>query len=115
MGEHVILTEVHTFGFCLFHTGRYLMLDLSFFQVTGSKSSVHTPLNYLAIISPPFIPSASTSATMRVFTCMTDLPAISNITKVTVFFGDKLVVYSGMFEAAVREVVSQWEDFHIGE
>jgi vacuolar protein sorting-associated protein 11 len=91
------------------------MLDLSFFQVTGSKSSVHTPLNYLVIVSPPFIPRASTSATMRNFAHMTDLPAGSNIAKVTVFFGDKLVAYSGTFEAAVREVVSQWEDFRIGE
>jgi hypothetical protein len=46
---------------------------------------------------------------------MTDLPAGSDITKVTVFFGDKLVAYSGTFEAAVREVVSQGEDFRIGE
>ncbi|KIM72184.1 hypothetical protein PILCRDRAFT_16379 [Piloderma croceum F 1598] len=49
--------------------------------VTGSKSSVHTPLNYLVIVSPPFIPSASTSATMRNFARMTELPAGSNIAK----------------------------------
>jgi hypothetical protein len=85
------------------------MLDLSFFRVTGSKSY------YLVIVSPLFIPSASASATVRNFACMTDLPAGSNITKVTVFFGDKLVAYSGTFEAAVREIVSQWEDFRIGE
>ncbi|KIM77475.1 hypothetical protein PILCRDRAFT_76651 [Piloderma croceum F 1598] len=76
----------------------------------GSKSSVHTHLNYLVIVSPPFIPSASSaSATVRNFARMTDLPAGSDITKVTVFdLENKLVAYSGTFEAGVREVVSQW-------
>ena len=67
-GEDVMLTKVRTFKFCLFHTGRYLMLNLSFFRlVTGSQSSVHTHLNYLVILSPPFIPSASASVTVRNF------------------------------------------------
>ena len=89
----------------------YLMLDLSFFHsVTGSKSSVHTHLNYLVIVSPPFVPSASSaSATVRNFARMNDLAAGSDITKVTVFdLENKLVAYSGTFEAGVREVVSQW-------
>jgi vacuolar protein sorting-associated protein 11 len=40
---------------------------------------------------------------------MNDLAAGSDITKVTVFdLENKLVAYSGTFEAGVREVVSQW-------
>jgi hypothetical protein len=43
---------------------------------------------------------------------MTDLPARSNITKVTVFDLEKeLVAYFGKFEAAVSEVMSVGEDF----
>jgi len=38
-------------------------------------------------LRPPFIPSASASATVH----MTHLPAGSDITKVTVFLGDNLV------------------------
>jgi hypothetical protein len=105
-----MLAMVRTSGFRLFRTGRYLILDLSFFRsVTGSKSSVHTYLNYLVIVSPPFIPSASSaSASVRNFACMTDLSAGSDITKVTGFdLENKLFAYSGMFEAGVREVVSQ--------
>jgi hypothetical protein len=86
------------------------MLDLYFFRsVTGSKSFVHTHLKFLVIVFPPFIPCASSaSTTVRNFACMTDLPAGSNITEFTVFdLENKLVAYSGTFEAGVREVVSQ--------
>jgi vacuolar protein sorting-associated protein 11 len=86
------------------------MLDLSFFRsVTGSKSFVHTHLNYLVIVALPFIPSASsTSTTVCNFARMTDLPAGIDITQFTVFdLENKLVVYSGTFEVGVREVVSQ--------
>jgi hypothetical protein len=51
-GEYVMLTKVRTFRYCLFHTGRYLMLDLSFFpSVTANKSSVHAHLNCLVSLS----------------------------------------------------------------
>jgi len=107
-GEHVMLTKVRTFVLGFFHPERYLIVFL--LCVTGSKSSVHTHLNYLVIVSPPFIPTASSaSATVRNFARTTDLPAGSDITKVTVFdLENKLVAYSGTFEAGVREVVSQW-------
>jgi hypothetical protein len=106
-GEHVMLTKVRAFSFFVPYS---TTPDIGFRWVTGSKSSVHTHLNYLVIVSPPFIPSASSaSATVRNFARMTDLPAGSDITKVTVFdLENKLVAYSGTFEAGVREVVSQW-------
>jgi hypothetical protein len=76
---------------------------------TGTKSSVHIHLNYLIVISPPFIPSAaSISATVRKFVTRTP-GAAGDITKVMVFdLGNKLVAYSGTFGEGVREVVSQW-------
>jgi hypothetical protein len=89
--------------------------------VAGTKSSVHAHLNYLIIITPPFIPSASSaSATVRNFVAATSLSRTnsantdSNITKVTVFdLENKLVAYSGAFVEGVREVVSQWGKVYV--
>jgi vacuolar protein sorting-associated protein 11 len=89
--------------------------------VAGAKSSVHAHLNYLIIITPPFIPSASSaSATVRNFVAAASLSRTnsantdSNITKVTVFdLENKLVAYSGAFVEGVREVVSQWGKVYV--
>ncbi|KDQ61289.1 hypothetical protein JAAARDRAFT_55962 [Jaapia argillacea MUCL 33604] len=82
----------------------------------GHKSSVHTHLNYLVIVSPPFIPSASAaSATVRNFVARSaNTGSASDITKVTVFdLENKLVGYSGTFTEGVREVMSQWGQIYI--
>jgi hypothetical protein len=84
-------------------------------SMTGHKSSVHTHLNYLVIISPPFIPTASAaSATVRNFVARSANPGESDITKVTVFdLENKLVAYSGTFTDGVREIISQWGHIYI--
>ncbi|TEB39465.1 hypothetical protein FA13DRAFT_1750921 [Coprinellus micaceus] len=67
----------------------------------GVKSSVHTHLNYLVIVSPPFFPSASACVGY-------------DITKVNVFdLENKLVAYSGAFKQGVRDVVSQWGNVYV--
>jgi hypothetical protein len=74
----------------------------------GHKSSVHTHQSYLVIVSPPFIPSASSaSATVRNFMARTLHAGDSDITKVTVFDPEnKLVAYSGTFTQGVRDIIS---------
>lgn len=76
----------------------------------GPKSSIHTHLNYLVIVSPPFIPSATNaSATVRNFVAKTTLPDKTDVSKVTVFdLENKLVAYTGTFVEGVRAVVSGW-------
>ena len=76
----------------------------------GHKSSIHTHLNYLIIVSPPFVPTASaSSATVRNFVARTPNPGDTDITKVVVFEPEnKYVAYSGTFTHDVREVFSQW-------
>ena len=78
--------------------------------LTGHKSSIHTHLNYLVIISPPFFPSAtSASATVRNLVARQPSATETDVTKVTVFDAEnKLVAYSGTFKQGVREVFSQW-------
>jgi hypothetical protein len=80
----------------------------------GVKSSVHTHLNYLVIVSPPFFPSASAaSATVRNFVARAGSPG-EDITKVNVFdLENKLVAYSGAFKQGVRDVVSQWGNVYV--
>ncbi|KXN91462.1 hypothetical protein AN958_00724, partial [Leucoagaricus sp. SymC.cos] len=81
----------------------------------GSKSSIHTHLNYLVIVSPPFIPTASAaSATVRNYVARTTNPGGTDITKVTVFDPEnKIVAYSGPFRQGVRAVVSQWGNIYV--
>ncbi|KAG5635623.1 hypothetical protein H0H81_010584 [Sphagnurus paluster] len=81
----------------------------------GTKSSIHSHLNYLVIVSPPFFASAaSASATVRNFAARTPNYGDSDITKVTVFEPEnKYVAYSGTFTHDVREVISQWGQIYI--
>ncbi|KLO14890.1 hypothetical protein SCHPADRAFT_927552 [Schizopora paradoxa] len=76
----------------------------------GHKSSIHTHLNYLVIVSPPFAPTAANpSATVRNFVARTPQSDRTDISKVTVFdLENKFVAYSGMFEEGARAVFSQW-------
>ncbi|TFK62496.1 hypothetical protein BDN72DRAFT_964507 [Pluteus cervinus] len=80
----------------------------------GNKSSIHTHLNYLIIISPPVMPSiTAASATIRNFAARTT-NLQEDVMKVTVFDPDnKLVAYSGPFTQGVREVVSQWGQIYV--
>ncbi|KAI5122199.1 hypothetical protein M0805_002688 [Coniferiporia weirii] len=81
----------------------------------GHKSSIHTHLNYLVIVSPPFFAtSATTSATVRNFVAKTQLPDKTDVSKVTVFdLENKFVAYSGTFVEGVRSVVSQWGHIYV--
>ncbi|TDL21592.1 hypothetical protein BD410DRAFT_789710 [Rickenella mellea] len=81
----------------------------------GHKSSVHTHLNYLIIVSPPFFPSASAaSATVRNFVARTPVPSGTDVSKVTVFdLENKFIAYSGTFTEGVRAVVSEWGQIFI--
>ncbi|KZT23981.1 hypothetical protein NEOLEDRAFT_509554 [Neolentinus lepideus HHB14362 ss-1] len=81
----------------------------------GSKSSVHTHLNYLVIVSPPFAPSASAaSATVRNFVARSNTANTTDITKVTVFDPEnKFVAYTSTFTEGIREVISQWGNVYI--
>lgn len=77
-------------------------------MVLGIKASIHTHLNYLVIVSPPFAPSASaTSATVRNFVARTVDAASTDVTKVTVLdLENKFVAYSNTFTGGVRDVFS---------
>ena len=76
---------------------------------------MHTHLNYLVIVSPPFIPTAgAASATVRNFVARTANSGDADITKVTVFDPEnKLVAYSGAFPQGVREIISAWSKIYV--
>ena len=90
-----------------------LLIDVDVFK--GPKSSVHTHLNYLVIVSPPFIPNSATpSATVRNFIARTPLPERTDVSKVTVFdLENKFVAYSGTFVEGVRDVISEWGHIYV--
>ncbi|KAL5529475.1 hypothetical protein ACEPAG_5460 [Sanghuangporus baumii] len=81
----------------------------------GYKSSIHTHLNYLVIVSPPFFPSAaSNSATVRNFVARNQLPDRTDVSKVTVFdLENKFVAHSSTFVEGVRAVVSEWGHIYV--
>lgn len=89
--------------------------NLSDILCLGRKSSIHTHLSYLVIVSPPFIPSASSaSATVRNFVARSTNTQETDITKVTVFDSEnKIVAYTGPFRQGVRAVVSQWGNIYV--
>ena len=76
---------------------------------------MHTHLNYLVIVSPPFIPSASAaSATIRNFVARSGTSGDSDVTKLTIFdLENKFVAYSGAFTEGVREVMSAWGQVYV--
>ncbi|EIN07034.1 hypothetical protein PUNSTDRAFT_114539 [Punctularia strigosozonata HHB-11173 SS5] len=83
----------------------------------GQKMSIHTHLNYLVIVSPPFAPSASSaSATVRNFVARSGVTSGANadVTKVTVFeLENGIIGYSGTFPGGVREIFSAWDEIYI--
>ncbi|KAJ3524875.1 hypothetical protein NM688_g8487 [Phlebia brevispora] len=80
----------------------------------GHKVSVHTHRNYLVIVSPPFVPSASAaSATVRNFVAQNASVDNADITKVVVFdLENKLVAYSGTSDG-VRDVFSSHDQVYL--
>jgi hypothetical protein len=103
------------------HVTRTKVIVIFFYSVLvnnaseGHKSSIHTHLNYLVIVSPPFVPTASAaSATVRNFVARTPNPRETDITKVVVFEPEnKYVAYSGTFAHDVREIISQWGQIYV--
>lgn len=85
-------------------------------EFKGHKSSIHTHLNYLVIVSPPFFPNAATAngATMRNFVATTQLSDRTDVSKVTIFdLENKFVAYSGPFAEGVRAIVSEWGHIYV--
>ena len=83
--------------------------------ITGHKSSVHTHLNYLVIVSPPFQPSmSSASVTVRNLVARGGTTAGEEITRLAVFdLENKFLAFSGTFAEGVREVISQWDQLFV--
>lgn len=81
----------------------------------GPKTSVHTHLNYLVIVSPPLTADAtSASATIRNFAARNVGASGTEVTKVTVFdLENKFVAHSEAFTEGVREVFSQWGNIYV--
>ncbi|GBE90218.1 hypothetical protein SCP_1900670 [Sparassis crispa] len=83
----------------------------------GSKSLVHTHLNYMVIVTPPFVPTASAaSGTVRDFVAKSSAGSVpkADITKVTIFdLENHFVAYSGTFTEGVRAVISAWKKIYV--
>lgn len=86
----------------------------SYLQIIGHKASVHTHRNYLIIVSPPFVPSATAaSATVRNFANSNGSTDSADVTKVVVFdLENKLVAYTGMSDS-IRDVFSAGGQIYI--
>ncbi len=89
-------------------------LELISFGLEGHKSFVLTHLNYLVMISPPMVPSASAaSATVR-HVARAANSVDSEITKVTVFdLENKFVAFSGTFTQGVSRVFSGYNKIYV--
>ncbi|KAH9980920.1 hypothetical protein BGW80DRAFT_1267217 [Lactifluus volemus] len=87
----------------------------SSYAYEGPKTSVHTHLNYLVIVSPPLTANAaSASATIRNFAARNLGVNGTEVTKVTVFdLENKFVAHSEPFTEGVREVFSQWGNIYV--
>ncbi|KAI0293593.1 hypothetical protein BC826DRAFT_1105023 [Russula brevipes] len=87
----------------------------SSYAYEGPKTSVHTHLNYLVIVSPPLTANAtSASATIRNFAARNVGASNTEVTKVTVFdLENKFVAHSEAFTEGIREVFSQWGNIYV--
>ncbi|KAH7922180.1 hypothetical protein BV22DRAFT_1037818 [Leucogyrophana mollusca] len=81
----------------------------------GRKSSVHTHLHYLVLISSPINPgTSSVSATSRNFVSGNSSSGGAEAAKVTVIdLESKIIAYSGVIAEGVREVVSEWGQIYV--
>ncbi|KAG2041346.1 hypothetical protein BDR03DRAFT_1007183 [Suillus americanus] len=74
----------------------------------GYKSSIHTHLNYVIVVSPP-----TTVATTRKLAAQA-AGGDGDASRVTVFdMENKVVGYTGMFAEGIREVISEWGNIYI--
>ncbi|KAF8271913.1 hypothetical protein EI94DRAFT_1678503 [Lactarius quietus] len=87
----------------------------SSYAYEGPKTSVHTHLNYLVIVSSPLTANAaSASATIRNFAARNVGASGTEVTKVTVFdLENKFVAHVEPFTEDVREVFSQWGNIYV--
>lgn len=87
----------------------------SSYAYEGPKTSVHTHLNYLVIVSSPLTANAaSASATIRNFAARNIGASGTEVTKVTVFdLENKFVAHIEPFTDDVREVFSQWGNIYV--
>ncbi|KAG1720883.1 hypothetical protein EDB19DRAFT_2044503 [Suillus lakei] len=78
----------------------------------GYKSSIHTHLNYVIVVSPPSTVTSTSPATRKLAA-----PAgggDGDASRVTVFdMENKVVGYTGTFAEGVREVISEWGNVYI--
>ncbi|KAK7064568.1 E3 ubiquitin-protein ligase PEP5 [Favolaschia claudopus] len=72
----------------------------------GTKSFIRSHLNYVVIVSPPVMPTASAaSRTIRNFAARNQTS--SDVTKVTIFdLENKIVCYTGTFTQGVSDIIS---------
>ncbi|KAG2140932.1 uncharacterized protein EDB93DRAFT_1241828 [Suillus bovinus] len=78
----------------------------------GYKSSIHTHLNYVIVVSPPTTATSTSSATRK----LAAQPAggDGDASRVTVFdMENKVVGYTGVFAEGIREVISEWGNIYI--
>ncbi|KAG2342599.1 hypothetical protein BDR05DRAFT_1025431, partial [Suillus weaverae] len=78
----------------------------------GYKSSIHTHLNYMIVVSPPSTVTTTSPATQKLAAQVGggDRDAL----RVTVFdMENKVVGYTRMFVEGVREVISEWGNIYI--
>ncbi|KAG1721987.1 uncharacterized protein EDB91DRAFT_1175471 [Suillus paluster] len=78
----------------------------------GYKSSIHTHLNYVIVVSPPSTVTAPSAATRKLAAAAGG--GDGDASKVTVFdMENKVIGYTGMFAEGVREVISEWGNIYI--
>jgi hypothetical protein len=85
-------------------------------MMAGPKSSISVHKQNLIVVSPSFVPSASSnSATVRQYVAKSGGGDSSrDIAKVTIFdLQNKLIAYSGTFKDGVRAVFCQWGDVFV--
>ncbi|KAG1764165.1 hypothetical protein EV702DRAFT_1154861 [Suillus placidus] len=78
----------------------------------GYKSSIHTHLNYMIVVSPPSTVTTTSPATRKLAAQAGG--GDGDASRVTVFdMENKVVGYTGMFAEGVREVISEWGNIYI--
>ncbi|KAG2070492.1 hypothetical protein BDR04DRAFT_1099977 [Suillus decipiens] len=78
----------------------------------GYKSSIHTHLNYVIVVSPPTTVATTSSAARKLGTQAAG--GDSDASRVTVFdMENKVVGYTGMFAEGIKGVISEWGNIYI--
>ncbi|KAG2072195.1 hypothetical protein BDR04DRAFT_1230722 [Suillus decipiens] len=78
----------------------------------GYKSSIHTHLNYVIVVSPPTTVATTSSAARKLGAQAAG--GDSDASRVTVFdMENKVVGYTGMFAEGIKGVISEWGNIYI--